>query len=227
MSALFGKVSWLLAHPKIENIVYVTKTGYGVNSKVYQSTDYGHTWSNISFNIPNIPVNCVQIDTESDSNNVDIYIGTDVGVFYKKDSDINWQYYGTGMPNTRVSDLEIYYPTGKLRAGTYGRGIWQTDIARQITPVTTQNVQPEIDNVSLLENPVNKQIEVVFSNEKQNIYDCMLVDMSGHILFQQHFQTNTGTSKHQFNIEQVSSGMYYLKISNKQNKQILFKILKN
>ncbi len=227
LSDFFERVSCLLAHPKKENIVYASKAGYGVNSKVYKSFDYGHTWTNISYNIPNIPINCVQIDTESDSLNVDIYIGTDVGVFYKKDSDITWQYYGTGMPNTRVSDLEIYYPTGKLRAGTYGRGIWQTDIVRHITPVATQNVPNEIDNVSLIQNPVNKQIEVLFSNEKESIYDCILTDMNGHIIFQKEIQTNTGSSKHQFNIEQVSSGMYYLKIYNKQNKQITLKIVKN
>ena len=91
--------------------------------------------------------------------NIDIYVGTDVGVFYKKDSDITWQYYGTGMPNTQVSDLEIYYPTGKLRAGTYGRGIWENDIARHITPLNVGQVKVALSSIQLIQNPVNSSLK--------------------------------------------------------------------
>jgi PKD repeat protein len=34
----------------------------------------------------------------------------------------------TGLPNVVVNDFEIFYPTNKLRAGTYGRGVWETDL---------------------------------------------------------------------------------------------------
>lgn len=226
LTDLFEKVSCVKVHPKQENTIFVSKVGYGVNSKVYKSDNNGDNWTNISYNIPNVPVNCIQIDEESDSLNVDIYIGTDVGVFYKKDSDILWQYYGTGMPNTQVSDLEIYYPTGKLRAGTYGRGIWQTDIVRHIAPLGTQNMQKEIDNVSLIQNPVMDEIEILFTNEKESSYLCTLTDLNGNSIFQKQIQTSNGESKHSFPIKNMAAGMYYLQISNKANKHYTFKILK-
>ncbi|MBK6331198.1 MAG: T9SS type A sorting domain-containing protein [Bacteroidetes bacterium] len=226
LTNLFEEMTSVMAHPKNANTIYITKGGYGVNSKVYKSIDNGNNWTNISFNIPNVPVNCLQIDTESDSLNVDIYIGTDVGVFYKKDSDITWQYYGTGLPNTQVSDIEIFYATGKLRAGTYGRGIWQTDIARHISPLGLNQTQLDIANVSLLENPVSHQIEILFTGEQGSQYQCSLSDPKGSMIWQQSIQTNTGESKHTFDIAQLNTGIYYLHIAGKGQQQHTFKILK-
>jgi len=34
-----------------------------------------------------------------------------------------------------INDLEIYYPTRKLRAGTYGRGLWEIDLINVPLPV--------------------------------------------------------------------------------------------
>jgi photosystem II stability/assembly factor-like uncharacterized protein len=71
----------VLSHPYRSDIVYITKGGYGSSSKVYRSANSGQSWNNISSNLPNVPVNCILIDQESDSAAVDMYIGTDAGVF--------------------------------------------------------------------------------------------------------------------------------------------------
>ncbi len=226
LTDLFEEVTCVLAHPKKSNTIYVTKGGYGMNSKVYKSNNNGNNWTNISYNIPNVPVSCVLIDVESDSLNVDIYIGTDAGVFYKKDSDMTWQYYGTGMPNTQVSDLEIFYPTGRLRAGTYGRGIWETKIVRHIAPLGTSTIQKNLDNVALTQNPVSDKIEIMFSNEKANTYYCTLTDQNGNKIFQNQLSIPGGGSKHHFDAENIATGLYYLHISNKDGREHTFKILK-
>ena len=58
-----------------------------------------------------------------------LFVGTDVGV-YVKDGTNNWAPYNTGLPNVVVTELEVLYTggTNKLRAGTYGRGLWETNI---------------------------------------------------------------------------------------------------
>jgi PKD repeat protein len=43
----------------------------------------------------------------------------------------------TGLPNVIVNDFEIFYPTNKLRAATYGRGIWQSDLFSDPAAVPT------------------------------------------------------------------------------------------
>ena len=40
----------------------------------------------------------------------------------------NWVQYMTGLPNVIINELEIIRSVGKLRAATYGRGIWESDL---------------------------------------------------------------------------------------------------
>lgn len=107
------------------NNVFVTFSGYSAANKVFSSTDGGLTWVNISNGLPNLPVNCI---IYSNNLNDAIYVGTDVGVFYRDGSMTSWTPFMTGLPNVVVNDFEIFYPTNKIRAATYGRGIWQSDL---------------------------------------------------------------------------------------------------
>ena len=110
------------------NNVYVTLSGYSAGNKVFYSTNGGTTWTNYSAGLPNIPANCVVFKRNSPGA---IYVGTDVGVYYRELSMSSFIPYYSGLPNVWVNDLEIFYPTGKLRAATFGRGIWETDLYSQ------------------------------------------------------------------------------------------------
>ena len=57
-----------------------------------------------------------------------IYVGTDVGVYYRDGSMTSFVPFMTNLPNVIVNDFEIHYATSKLRAGTYGRGVWESDL---------------------------------------------------------------------------------------------------
>ncbi len=105
--------------------IFVTFSGYSAGNKVFTSTNGGTSWTNTSAGLPNLPANCVVY--QKNSNNA-IYVGTDVGVYYKDGSMTSFIPFMTGLPNVVVNDFEIYYPTNKLRAGTYGRGVWETDL---------------------------------------------------------------------------------------------------
>lgn len=104
---------------------WVTFSGYVSGEKIYQTTDAGLTWTNISSNLPNIPANCVAFTNSSSDA---LYVGMDVGVYYKDASMTNWILFNTGLPNTIIDELEIQYSTSKLRAATYGRGLWESDL---------------------------------------------------------------------------------------------------
>jgi PKD repeat protein len=57
-----------------------------------------------------------------------VYIGTDIGAFFK-DASLNvWQPFSNGLPNVIVTQLHIHYATSKIRASTYGRGMWESDL---------------------------------------------------------------------------------------------------
>lgn len=105
--------------------VFVALSGYTDGNKVFESTDAGNTWQNISGNLPNVPANTIVYMPES---NDGIYVGNDIGVFYK-DADLgNWQPFSTGLPKVIVTELEVNQAAGKLRCSTFGRGLWETDL---------------------------------------------------------------------------------------------------
>lgn len=110
------------------NNVYVTLSGYTAGNKVFYSTNGGLTWTNYSTGLPNLPANCIVYQKNSPGI---VYVGMDYGVYYRELSMSSWIPYNTGLPNVWVNDMEIFYPTGKLRAATYGRGMWETDLYSQ------------------------------------------------------------------------------------------------
>ncbi|MEO8168282.1 MAG: hypothetical protein ABI623_08545, partial [bacterium] len=106
------------------NKAWVTFSGYSAGNKLFRTTDGGTTWTNISTGLPNLPVNTVVYTNGSVKDA--IYIGCDVGVYYWDNTLISCAPFSTNLPNVAVRDLEIFYPTGTLRAGTYGRGTWES-----------------------------------------------------------------------------------------------------
>jgi photosystem II stability/assembly factor-like uncharacterized protein len=125
-----NSLTYIAVHASDPNIVWITFGGYSQGLKVYESTNGGSSWTNISEGLPNIPVMCiVQNKSVTDKNN--LFVGTDNGV-YTKDGINNWVEYSSGLPNAVVTELEIFYDTeggpDKLIAGTYGRGLWETEI---------------------------------------------------------------------------------------------------
>jgi photosystem II stability/assembly factor-like uncharacterized protein len=120
-------LTYMAIHPTDPLKIWATFSGYDSDQKVYSSTDGGATWTNISGTgqLPNVPVNTIVY--QKDYNNR-LYIGTDVGVYCKDDNSGGWVDYSTNLPNVIVNELEIQYSSMKLRAGTYGRGLWEAEI---------------------------------------------------------------------------------------------------
>lgn len=100
---------------------FVAGTSYG---HVYMSPNSSESWTDITGNLPDAPVNAIAVDPEIPN---DIYIGTDVGVFVATDGGVsgeNWQQLGSGLPSSAVLSLKIDDATRTLIAATHGRGAW-------------------------------------------------------------------------------------------------------
>lgn len=117
--------------------VYATVMGFGY-PHLYRSTNAGATWTNISSNLPNAPANSVAVDP---NNPLIVYVALDTGVYVATDvtSCVNpatgttgncWGALGTSLPNAPVLSLVASKGVsgGVLRAGTFGRGIWQVPL---------------------------------------------------------------------------------------------------
>lgn len=101
--------------------VWMTFSGFGTGH-VFRSADAGLTWIDCSGNLPNIPVQCVVVDPR---NPEWAYVGTDLGVFMTMDGGGAWLDLNTGMPTAQVLDLIINPTAGKMRAATFGNGVYE------------------------------------------------------------------------------------------------------
>jgi PKD repeat protein len=120
-----AQLTWVAVKDTDPNTVFVTFSGYSAGNKVFKSTDGGTTWINYSTGLPNLPTNCVTYwNGTSDA----VYVGCDVGIYYRDAGMASWLLYNTSLPNVAVRDLAIFYPLGKIRAATYGRGVWEADL---------------------------------------------------------------------------------------------------
>ena len=113
---------------------WVTFSGYSAANKVWTTIDGGDTWTNYSTGLPNLPVNCIVYQQTS---NDGLYVGTDVGVYYRDRSYSSWQSFFTGLPNVDVQELDIAYDISKIRAATNGRGLWESGLAVPVPTVFT------------------------------------------------------------------------------------------
>src|SRR5262249_4119750 len=108
---------------------YVSKTGRRQDifkPYLFRTTDYGATWTNITGNLPEWPVNVIVEDTQKPSL---LFAGTDIGVYVSNNAGARWVALKSNMPPAPVSDIVIHPREHDLVAGTYGRGIWIADIA--------------------------------------------------------------------------------------------------
>ncbi len=116
-------ITYILVNPNDEDIVWVTLSGYTSGEKVYKTLDGGNSWNNISYSLPNVPVNCIEIDKGSTVETV--YIGTDLGVWTSDSTVGSWNPFNqNSLPNVIVNELEMQHQSNTLFAATYGRGLW-------------------------------------------------------------------------------------------------------
>ncbi|MFI5102676.1 MAG: hypothetical protein ACHP9V_04805 [Terriglobales bacterium] len=128
---------------------YVGIMGF-TTSHVFKTTTAGSgAWSDWTGSgataLPDSPVNALLVDSQAGL----IYAGTDVGIFVSSTSSASWTEVGpapgTGsgyLPNVPVSAIRLFNSGGvkKLRTSTYGRGIWEYNLAA--TPDFTLSASP-------------------------------------------------------------------------------------
>jgi len=106
------------------NTVWIAASG-GIYKSI-NILDAAPTFTNITGNLPSETKLTVKHHVRSGNNT--IYIGTTLGVYFINDEISEWEVYGNNLPNVAIRDLEINEEDSKLYAGTYGRGIFTTDI---------------------------------------------------------------------------------------------------
>ena len=71
-------------------------------SYVFKTSDRGETWTDLTANLPQSPVNAFAVDPVNHSV---LYLGNDVGAFVSWNGGVVWEPLGDGMPIVPVADI--------------------------------------------------------------------------------------------------------------------------
>lgn len=181
------------------NRLWVTMSEYNASNKVFESTNGGATWTNITgTNLPNLPVNCIVHQANA---NEDLYIGTDIGVYHKDNTMSDWAPYKNGLPNVVVNELEIHYPTNRIRAATFGRGVWDSPLNSSSTYTNSEIV----NNLNIYPNPASNQLYVKLKSS--DLVHFEIRSVSGKII-----KEGALVSSNYIDVSRINSGTYIIKI---------------
>ena len=221
-------VTSIAVHPSNDQVALVTYSGYKHNEYIgyiFRTTDKGQTWTDITGNLPQAPINKVIIDPDYPHI---YYIGTDVGVFFTPDSGTTWQMLGQNLPNSVVMDLILHQPTRTLVAVTHGRSMYKIDISgiseiaqgRKIsiprTVILTQNYP----------NPFNNRTQISFYLPHSMVVDVSIFNARGQKV-RNLIQGTVSGGWHQIHWDgtnqlqqEVSSGTYFCRLRSEQGNLV-------
>jgi len=194
--------------------VFVTLSGYRFgedDGHIFYSTDSGDTWTDITANLPDIPVNDIEF-----SEYEGYFIGTDVGVFRALNPEDDWEVFGD-LPAVVVTDLDIDPSGPELYAGTYGRSAYHVYVGE----LSVEEFSSSEDIVSIYPNPSNEITTITLERFVQNA-SITLYNQLGQEVLTQKMESLTAT----ISIQSLPKGIYFVQV--KGNDEVfLRKLIKN
>jgi hypothetical protein len=186
------------------NTIYVTMAGFVNGQKIYMSNNSGVAWQNITYNLPNIPVNCIKNVPGTSM----LLAATDIGIYKLDSASTNWILYSQGLPNVITTDIEFNLSLNKIYVSTFGRGIWETDLT------TLTGLNQNQNNISKIKvyptiNDGNFSIDLRdVANEK---IQMTVIDALGKSV---HEESISGSRINTMQLN-LNKGLYYIKLQGK------------
>ena len=172
------------------------------SSRVYHSTDGGLTFSAALPNLNQVSSSTIVYENNAQNG---IYIGSDFGVYYTNDELGEWIFYSDQLPNVKITDLEIV--NNKLRAATFGRGVWESDLFSSSVGIKNDiNYQ----KIKIYPNPSKDAIHINTNHLELN--KIQIFNTSGILV--KEFEKKQSS----YSVANLVSGVYFVRIISVQGK---------
>lgn len=206
-------VTSIAVDPNDSRRAFAGYSGYNANSSaaghVFRTTNRGTTWTNVTGDLPDIPVNSIVLDP---SNPVHIAVATDLGIFETTNGGTNWMQQNAGMANVSVVDLDLR-PDGNLIAATHGRGMFKSAVQFYV-PLGVNEIPSDLPQAFALRqnypNPFNPTTTIPFALQERSTVRLKVYDAVGRevaILVDEELPAGSYTSP--FDASGLASGVYF------------------
>ncbi|MCW9037616.1 T9SS type A sorting domain-containing protein [Altibacter sp.] len=201
-------VTSIAISPSDDATAYITFSGFSLldyTPHVFKTIDGGQNWTDISGNLPSIPVNDIVLTQDEQL----LFVATDTNVWYSSNEGTSWNILGNDLPITVIRDLKIHEPTNMLYAGTFGRSIHQYDLSNIVLNVSDYISSEE--SITLYPNPSRGSFQISHTLNTQGT--ITLYDLFGkkvRVLFEGTFSSEAPLS---FSTEGISEGIYFVNIT--------------
>jgi len=241
-----GQTSGIHTHPTQEGTAYVLFSQAN-GPKILRTENFGSTWEDItgfgtgsaqsSNGFPNVALQTlVVIPAESTVlgeviTDTWLLAGTEIGLFISRDNGQSWALAENGLPSVSIWDMEVK-ADGQLVVGTYGRGIWSSDLGIEFPAVEEPPVDDsddsddstDDDTVGLLDgtqaveinvypNPTADQLRFELP-EVTGQYEIHVFSITGQRMMT---ETQNGGGKVELSLGKLQAGTYILQAAYGEN----------
>ena len=197
-------VKAIAVHPSNRDMAYVCFSGYG-GGHIFMTTTHGNSWSNISGDLPDIPVNAILFDSLLTTH---LVAGTDIGIFETTNGGTNWIQQNGGMANVSVADLDMNQ-AGYMFVATHGRGMFKSDITLGVGKTGT-DIPGDFVLDQNYPNPFNPTTMIGFSIPRKSQVELAVYDVLGRrVALLEQSELSAGFHGRNFDASHLASGVYF------------------
>lgn len=226
-SAFSGRVvTSVNVNPSNPNHVILTLGGYGNNSYILESTnalDASPTFSNITGNLPSMPVYDAVIDVDDENR---IIIGTDLGIWATENGGTSWEEANDGMARVPVFEIRGYewrpWEGMVMYIGTHGRGYYRSTSLK----TSTKSIVKNSLKANLSPNPVVSSANINFESKVSGESNYSIYNINGKLISSVDFYANNGSNNIVINTNDLKSGIYFIKVNAANHASTTLKMIK-
>ena len=199
------------------NTIYATLSGFRWDEPlphVFKSTNLGQTWSDITGNLPEFPVNDLVLDPMVEGR---IIVGTDAGMYGTYDGGQTWFWIWNDLPPVPVCAIKIHPDERIVVAGTYGLSTYTASLDDIFTGIPQTGIKTTL-KISVTPNPVSAVSQLRFHLPESDDVTIRIVAGNGQTiatLFNGKFEKGD----HQLTLSSlgsVSAGVYFIMLEGKK-----------
>lgn len=169
------------AHNPAKAVVVYSGLRWDSNLRyVFKTENYGQSWTDITANLPDLPINTVAMDK---NNSNLIFVGNDAGVYFTQNGGQSWACAGLGLPNVPVYGIEIHNLSGYVFAATYGKSIYKIPLQSVVGIDETPNLAAANVLISNYPNPFNNSTTINITLPKSAESKLKIYNAAGTLVY--------------------------------------------